>query len=98
MSSPVVAIGTEDSLWIALQKMQQYHVGRLAVTGIRGELLGIITQTTLLNLINPLEMYKVIDVMQNTISALETEKIELLQNRTMNWKNKCDRARLNKSN
>ncbi|WP_254568728.1 PAS domain S-box protein [Oscillatoria sp. HE19RPO] len=82
MSSPVFAIGTEDSLWIALQKMQQYHVGRLAVTGIRGELLGIITQTTLLNLINPLEMYKVIDVMQNTISALETEKIELLQNRT----------------
>ncbi|MGL5195039.1 MAG: CBS domain-containing protein, partial [Chroococcales cyanobacterium] len=82
MSSPVFAIAPEDSLWIALQKMQEHYVGRLAVTGIRGELLGIITQTTLLNSINPLEMYKVIDVMQDTISALETEKIELLENRT----------------
>ncbi|WP_422894314.1 CBS domain-containing protein [Phormidium pseudopriestleyi] len=42
MSSPVFAISPEDSLWIALLKMQQHHVGRLAVTGIRGELLGII--------------------------------------------------------
>ncbi|AFY82184.1 PAS domain S-box protein [Oscillatoria acuminata] len=83
MSSPVFAIAPEDSLWIALQKMQQHHVGRLAVTGIRGELLGIITQTTLLNSLNPLEMYKVIDVMQDTISTLEAEKIELLQNRTI---------------
>ncbi|MCT7962179.1 PAS domain S-box protein [Laspinema sp. D1] len=82
MSSPVFAVGPEESLGIALQKMQQHQVGRLAVTGIRGELRGIITQTTLLNSINPLEIYKVIEVMQDTISALEAEKIELLQNRT----------------
>ncbi len=81
MSTPVFAVHPDESLWVAQQCMQQKRVGRLLVEGDRGELLGVVTQSTLLQAINPVELYKLVGVMQDKVSCLEAEKLELLQNR-----------------
>ncbi|MEH2235111.1 GAF domain-containing protein [Nostoc sp.] len=64
MSTPIFAVKPDDSLWVVQQIMEQRLIRRLAVTGKQGELLGIMTQTSLLQALNPLEPYKL---------ALETE-------------------------
>ncbi|MGL5060606.1 MAG: EAL domain-containing protein [Microcoleus sp.] len=63
MSTPVFSLKPEDSLWVAHQEMQQRLVRRLAVTGKRGELLGILTQSNLLRVLDPMEMSGLIDVL-----------------------------------
>ncbi|WP_414577706.1 EAL domain-containing protein [Anabaena sp. CCY 9402-a] len=81
MSTPVFSVSPQDSLWIVQQIMQQYLVKRLVVIGKQGELLGIVTQTSILKVLNPLELNQLVGVLEHRISCLETEKLELLQNR-----------------
>lgn len=83
MSSPIFAVKPDESLWAVHQIMEQHLIHRLAVTGNRGELLGIITQTSLLQALNPLELYKLAEVMEQKVVVLEAEKIELLKSRTV---------------
>ncbi len=83
MSSPLFFLQPEDSLWTAHQQMQRLRVQRLVVAGRRGELVGIVTQTSLLLSLDPMEMYQVIDALQRQISQLQDEKIELLNNRNL---------------
>jgi light-regulated signal transduction histidine kinase (bacteriophytochrome) len=54
-----------------------------AKTGKEGELLGIVTQTSILQVINPLELYKITTILEKKVSQLEAEKIELLENRNV---------------
>ena len=81
MSSPVFAVGQEDSLWAVQQLMQQQMVKRLVVTGTYGELLGIVTQTSVLRALNPLDLYRLAEALEQKISQLEAEKVMLLQER-----------------
>ncbi len=73
MSSPLFLLSPEDSLWTAHQEMQKRRVGRMVVSWNWGKGLGIVTQTSLLRIFDPLEMYGVIENMQQTIQQLETE-------------------------
>ncbi|MEQ8383967.1 MAG: PAS domain S-box protein [Coleofasciculus sp. A1-SPW-01] len=81
MSQPLFYLRTQDNLWHAHQEMQRRYVRRLVVTGDTGELLGIVTQTRLLQVLDPMEMYGVIDQLQQVIGQLEAEKIDLLESR-----------------
>ncbi|QIR35436.1 EAL domain-containing protein [Tolypothrix sp. PCC 7910] len=81
MSTPVFSVSPQESLWSVQQVMQQYLVKRIVVTGKQGELLGIVTQTSILKVLNPLELSHLVDVLENRVSCLEAEKLELLQNR-----------------
>ncbi len=83
MSTTIFAVKTEESLWTVQQIMEQRSIRRLAVTGERGELLGIVTQTSLLQALNPLELYKLAEVLKGKVVQLEAEKIELLETRTI---------------
>ncbi|MGJ5628319.1 GAF domain-containing protein [Nostoc sp. CALU 1950] len=83
MSTPIFAVKPDDSLWVVQQIMEQRLIRRLAVTGKQGELLGIVTQTSLLQALNPLELYKLAEVLDKKSVRLETEKIELLETRTV---------------
>lgn len=56
MSAPLFPIAPDDTLWTAQQLMEQRRVRRLVVTGDRGELVGILTQTNLLDTLNPIVM------------------------------------------
>jgi CBS domain-containing protein len=74
MSTPLFLLNPEDSLWMAHQEMQRRRVQRLVVSWNWGERIGIVTQTSLLRVFDPIEMYSVIKTLQRTIYQLESEK------------------------
>ncbi|MEO0684235.1 MAG: CBS domain-containing protein, partial [Cyanobacteria bacterium J06649_11] len=79
MSEPLFLLSPEDSLWDAHQEMQQRHVRRLVVSWNWGQGLGIVNLTSLLRIFDPIEMYSVIQTLQQTIEQLEAEKAQLLE-------------------
>ncbi|WP_199315473.1 PAS domain S-box protein [Aerosakkonema funiforme] len=83
MSTPVFTVKPDDSLWRVQQIVEQHFIHRLAVTGKRGELLGIVTQSSLLQILHPLELYNLAEVLGVKVAQLEAEKITLLKNRTV---------------
>ncbi len=54
MSQPIFAVCPDDSLSLVQRIMKEKLINRLVVTGNQGELLGIITRTSLLKALNPL--------------------------------------------
>lgn len=78
MSTPLCLMSPEDSLLAANQEMQRRRVRRLVVSWNWGKGLGIITQTSMLRIFDPMEMYGVIETLQSTVQQLEQEKAELL--------------------
>jgi CBS domain-containing protein len=74
MSTPLFLLKPSDSLWMAHQEMQRRHVRRLVVSWNWGQSLGIVTQTSLLRVFDPMEMYGVIDTLQRTVEQLEAKK------------------------
>ncbi|NKB17902.1 MAG: PAS domain S-box protein [Pseudanabaena sp. CRU_2_10] len=64
MSTPLFCLSLVDSLWTANAEMQRRRVRRLVVAGAQGELAGIITQTSLLQVFDPIEMSSVIEALQ----------------------------------
>jgi PAS domain S-box-containing protein len=83
MSTPIFAVRSDDSLWIVQQIMEQRSIRRLAVTGELGELLGIVTQTSLLQALSPLDLYKLVQKWEEKVVRLEAEKVVLLANRNV---------------
>ncbi len=83
MNISVFPVRKDDSLWVVQQIMEQHLIRHLVVTGEKGELLGIITQTSILQALNPLELYKLAEVLEQKVSQLEAEKIELLTHRNL---------------
>lgn len=82
MSTPLFLLSPEDSLWSAHQQMQRRRVQRLVVSWDWGAKLGIVTQTSLLRIFDPLEMHGVIETLQQTVSQLEAEKAQYLTHQT----------------
>jgi signal transduction histidine kinase/CBS domain-containing protein/ActR/RegA family two-component response regulator len=78
MSTPVFTVEPTDSLWLVQQIIEGQSVQRLVVTGVRGQLLGIVTQTTLLQALAPVELYSLAQRLEIKLSRLEAEKKELL--------------------
>jgi CBS domain-containing protein len=76
MSTPLFLLSPEDSLWTAHQEMQARKVGRLVVSWNWGQNLGIVTQTSLLRVFDPMEMYGVIENLQQTIQQLMAERVQ----------------------
>jgi hypothetical protein len=74
MSTPLFLLSPEDSLWVAQQEMQKRRVGRLVVSWNWGHDLGIVTQTNVLRVFDPMEMYSVIETLQQTIHQLVSER------------------------
>ncbi|MDJ0688451.1 MAG: PAS domain S-box protein [Xenococcaceae cyanobacterium MO_188.B32] len=95
MSSPLFLVSPEDSLWSVHELMEQRRVRRLLVAGSQGELAGIITQTSLLQVFGPTEMYGIIEELQRKVCQLELERAEFLQNRTAELEQQV-RTELNK--
>ncbi|MGB7443684.1 MAG: PAS domain S-box protein [Coleofasciculaceae cyanobacterium] len=79
IKSPLGNLSPDDSLWVAHQQMQQRKVQQLAVTGSKGELLGLITDKSWLDTLEPAVMYEVIQELQQEVKQLHVEKFELLQ-------------------
>ena len=76
MSTPLFCLSPSDSLWQAHQLMRSKRVRRLVVAQQKGELAGIVTQTSILSSFDPLEMSKVINLLQFQV---DKQTIELRQ-------------------
>ncbi len=90
MSTPVFAVKSSDSLWLVQQILEQRFIQRLAVTGDRGELIGIVTQTSLLQALNPLELYSLAEALEAKVLRLEAEKVNLLEYRTIDLESQIE--------
>ncbi len=77
MSTPLFLLSPEDSLLKANQEMQLRRVRRLVVSWNWGQGLGIITQTSMLRIFDPMEMYTVINTLQQTVEDLQSENRRL---------------------
>lgn len=73
MSAPLFCLHSSASLWLAHEEMQRYHVRRIIVTGNQGELVGIVSQTSLLQVLNPADMYGVIEILQQAVEERTSE-------------------------
>jgi predicted transcriptional regulator len=62
MNTPVFCVNADESLWTVQQIMEQRLIQRLAVTGTQGELLGIVTHSSILQVLKPSELYKLTEV------------------------------------
>lgn len=83
MSSPLFSLKPQDSLWAAHQQMEKLRVRRLVVCGTKGELQGIVTQTNLLQALDPVEMYSTIQSLQQEVCQLEAERVGILEIRNI---------------
>ena len=83
MSSPLLPVPLNATLWDTNQMMKKHCIRRLVVVDERGYLAGIVTQSTLLYALDPVEMYTTVELLQLTI----TEKTEELRtiNQQMEW-------------
>ncbi|QKD84576.1 diguanylate cyclase [Thermoleptolyngbya sichuanensis A183] len=68
MSTPLLQTSPQQSLWSAYQQMQENRIRRLVVVGSRGELVGILTQTSVVHMLDPLELCEVIRALQSTVT------------------------------
>jgi PAS domain S-box-containing protein len=87
MSSPVFCLQPHESLWLAQQEMQARWIRRLAITDASGQLVGIITQTSLLQPLDPIEVLSLVDLLQQQVQAqtavLEQTNQELRRSRDL---------------
>ncbi|WP_161634928.1 EAL domain-containing protein [Leptolyngbya sp. Heron Island J] len=81
MSSPLQCVSSQDSLWSVQQRMQAMHVRRLVVAD-DGVLVGIVTQTSILLSLDPVEMYHTIQTLSKELNRLQDERLELLRAQT----------------
>jgi two-component system, NtrC family, sensor kinase len=67
MSTPLFSLNPSDSLWLAHEEMHHRQVRRIVVTNQQAELVGIVSQTSLLQVLNPADMYGVIELLQQAV-------------------------------
>ena len=79
MSTPLLPIRPTDSMWTAHQLMQQHRLRRLVVINETGELIGIITQTGVLEAMNPIEIYQTVETFKHLVDEQTSELRQLNQ-------------------
>ena len=67
MSQPLFTVLPEDSLWVAHEKMHELRVRRLVVVQTTGELAGILTQSSILKMLDPIELENILESLQQVI-------------------------------
>ena len=74
MSTPLFLVSPQATLWSANQTMEERHTRRLVVADETGELAGIVTQTSLLEPLDPLQMIEEIEQLQ-TLSETQSNRL-----------------------
>ncbi|MCC3429198.1 MAG: CBS domain-containing protein [Microcoleus sp. PH2017_04_SCI_O_A] len=77
MSFPLMPLQAKATLWEAHQFMQDHHIRRLVVVDEGGYLAGIVTQSSLLHALDPVEMHANVELLQETVAEniLELKKV-----------------------
>ncbi len=80
MSCPLLPVQASDTLWQAYQMMQHHRIRRLVVLDDAGYLAGIVTQSTLLSALDPVELYATVELLQQTITQ-KTQELSVANQR-----------------
>ncbi|MEG3897610.1 MULTISPECIES: CBS domain-containing protein [unclassified Microcoleus] len=67
-SFPLMPLQVKATLWQAHQFMQQHRIRRLVVVDEGGYLAGIVTQSTLLHALDPVEIHANAELLQETVA------------------------------
>ncbi|WP_413160191.1 PAS domain S-box protein [Capilliphycus salinus ALCB114379] len=78
MYGPLQLLHPDDNLWEAHQQMQQQQIHHLIVGTEKGAIAGIVTQTTILHALDPMEMYTVIQMLQQQVRQLQGQRVQRL--------------------
>jgi EAL domain-containing protein (putative c-di-GMP-specific phosphodiesterase class I)/CBS domain-containing protein len=78
MSAPLMTLRPHDSLAIAQETMQRYHIRRVVITGEQGELQGVVTETNLSQVLDPLELFGMLEILQHRVQQLVEDRDRLL--------------------
>ena len=73
MSTPLLPIKINDSMMLANEMMKRHKIRRLVVVDEVGRLAGLITQSTIIEALNPLEMYATIELMRQQVDERTKE-------------------------
>jgi PAS domain S-box-containing protein len=79
MSTPVFSVKPTDSLWDVQTLMDRHWIHRLVVTDPGDALVGIVTQTSLLQAANPIAIYQMAEMLEQQVRQLQHERLTYLQ-------------------
>jgi two-component system, cell cycle sensor histidine kinase and response regulator CckA len=79
MSAPLFFVRPNDSLWDAHQSMKLRRVRRLGIIDHQGTFLGLLTQTHLLNVFDPIEFSGIVDTLQQQVEERTTQLEQINQ-------------------
>jgi PAS domain S-box-containing protein len=77
MSFPAIAVQPKETLWTVRELMQERMINHILVTNADGQMVGIITQSSILKTLQPMEVYKLATALETRILRLEQENQEL---------------------
>lgn len=75
MGAPPVFIAASDTLWQANQRMRSQQIRRLLVINEQGKMAGLLTQTSLIQMIDPVEATLTIETLQQMVGE-RTEALD----------------------
>ncbi len=73
MSTSVGTISGEENLWAAHETLQHMRVRRLVVTDEQGLLAGILTQSDVLRILDPMELCRIISALERSLAERSAE-------------------------
>lgn len=79
MSSPIFSIQSTEFLSTAQNILQEHRIRRLVVVGEEGNLEGILTETNLVQVLDPLELYGILEILERKVIQLEDYRLNLLR-------------------
>ena len=79
MSTPLACVTPEDTLDTMQDLMQKLRIRRLVVKTSEGFLAGIVTETNLTQILDPIELYGVLEILQLQVCNLSESRDRLLK-------------------
>jgi len=79
MSCPIFCLHPEDSLAEAHRQMEARRIRRIVITDAHGELVGILSQSNLAQVLDPIEVYGILEILHHRVRQLERAQLQLLK-------------------
>lgn len=83
MSTLPVCLRPTDKIWTAREVMEQRRLRHIVITTEQGYLAGLLTQTSLLKALDPVELHSIINLLNQKVDLLETERTSLLRKQNL---------------
>jgi len=86
MSGPPICVKPDDELGAVQDLMNRKWVGHLVVTNAMGHLAGVVTETDLTDVLDPLDLYGINEILQKQVNSLKDDRDRLLARRHFDLK------------